>query len=400
MVGGAAFFDGSILASQGNIIVAIINYRLGILGFLNGNTPLYPGNNGLRDQLLAIKWLKQNCLVLNCNPNSITVWGHSAGAADVTWLASSQYSHLFQRIISQSGNAFSYWSFDKTPNDRLESLRHFYKCDSLIQTMESLIQNCLLKIKLEKLLKLKFAFLLDMIGPSNDGFLHKDSIINADSARDLINKQNNIKNIDILTGINSMEGYIFQFIFSQSVKYWTQNNLKHQMILTLERFSLLFRDKCKQNSLIEHRLSLEEFYNNKLLRIIKSEEHLQYEDVQQFKQILLTSDLIFDAGFVEFLNLITNKSKLFVYEYLHENSANLFNLNWFKKYFNSNFDLTTHFDSIDLAFGLPIAEQLNSATNHTDIPFKNFQMENYYNEHDVNMSRTLMSYFSNFIKYG
>lgn len=55
MVGGAGLFDGSILAAHGGIVVAIINYRLSILGFLSDMTERYPGNYGLRDQLLAIK---------------------------------------------------------------------------------------------------------------------------------------------------------------------------------------------------------------------------------------------------------------------------------------------------------------------------------------------------------
>lgn len=56
MVGGAGLFDGSILAAYGRVVVAIINYRLSILGFLSDMTAKYPGNYGLRDQLLAIKY--------------------------------------------------------------------------------------------------------------------------------------------------------------------------------------------------------------------------------------------------------------------------------------------------------------------------------------------------------
>jgi carboxylesterase type B len=55
MVGGAALFDGSILASYGRVIVAIINYRLSVLGFLTDTTSKYPGNYGLHDQVLALK---------------------------------------------------------------------------------------------------------------------------------------------------------------------------------------------------------------------------------------------------------------------------------------------------------------------------------------------------------
>ncbi len=74
-VGGSGLFDGSILAAHGEVIVAVINYRLGILGFLSDGTSEYPGNFGLKDQVLALKWLRLNCQVLNCDIERITLWG-------------------------------------------------------------------------------------------------------------------------------------------------------------------------------------------------------------------------------------------------------------------------------------------------------------------------------------
>lgn len=74
-VGGSSLFDGSVLAAHGNVMVAIVNFRLGIMGFMSDGTEKYPGNYGLRDQVLALKWLKMNCKVLNCNPDAITLWG-------------------------------------------------------------------------------------------------------------------------------------------------------------------------------------------------------------------------------------------------------------------------------------------------------------------------------------
>lgn len=44
----------------GEIILVTINYRLGALGFLNAGTPEAPGNAGLKDQLLALKWVRDN----------------------------------------------------------------------------------------------------------------------------------------------------------------------------------------------------------------------------------------------------------------------------------------------------------------------------------------------------
>ncbi len=74
-VGGSGLFDGSILAAHGDVVVAVINYRLGILGFLSDGTSEFPGNFGLKDQILALKWLRMNCQVLNCDIDRITLWG-------------------------------------------------------------------------------------------------------------------------------------------------------------------------------------------------------------------------------------------------------------------------------------------------------------------------------------
>ena len=48
---------------SGEIILVTINYRLGPLGFLNTGTPEAPGNVGLKDQILALKWVRDNIQV-------------------------------------------------------------------------------------------------------------------------------------------------------------------------------------------------------------------------------------------------------------------------------------------------------------------------------------------------
>lgn len=43
-----------------DIVLVTINYRLGPFGFLSLNTPEYSGNMGVKDQLLALKWVNEN----------------------------------------------------------------------------------------------------------------------------------------------------------------------------------------------------------------------------------------------------------------------------------------------------------------------------------------------------
>uniref|UniRef100_A0A1B0DAJ9 Carboxylesterase type B domain-containing protein n=1 Tax=Phlebotomus papatasi TaxID=29031 RepID=A0A1B0DAJ9_PHLPP len=60
-------YEGAVLASFGQILVVTINYRLGILGFLNANTNRYvksPANYGLMDIIAALHWI-QVCINSN-----------------------------------------------------------------------------------------------------------------------------------------------------------------------------------------------------------------------------------------------------------------------------------------------------------------------------------------------
>jgi len=60
-----------------------MNYRLGILGFASTGDSVLPGNNGMKDQVAALKWIQQNIVVFGGNPNNVTITGLSAGASSV-----------------------------------------------------------------------------------------------------------------------------------------------------------------------------------------------------------------------------------------------------------------------------------------------------------------------------
>lgn len=83
-IGGEGIKYGPQYLLDGNDFVFVtINYRLGVLGFASTGDEILPGNNGLKDQVAALKWIQQNINAFGGNPNNVTITGMSAGASSV-----------------------------------------------------------------------------------------------------------------------------------------------------------------------------------------------------------------------------------------------------------------------------------------------------------------------------
>lgn len=109
--GVEALFNGEVLARHG-VVVVNVNYRLGVFGFFahpgltKESSHHASGNYGLADQLMALRWVRDNIVRFGGNPANVTIFGESAGASDVNGLIASPFSKgLFVRVIAQSGPA-------------------------------------------------------------------------------------------------------------------------------------------------------------------------------------------------------------------------------------------------------------------------------------------------------
>lgn len=95
-----SLFDGGNLAALGGVVVVTIGYRLQSFGFLYDGTEDAPGNQGVRDQALALRWVQDNILAFGGDPKEVTLFGWSAGGIATGFhLISPKSEGLFTRAI-------------------------------------------------------------------------------------------------------------------------------------------------------------------------------------------------------------------------------------------------------------------------------------------------------------
>ncbi|XP_041769691.1 juvenile hormone esterase-like [Anopheles merus] len=113
---GGGFLYGSAQLEQRNparfmtwrrVIVVTFQYRLGVFGFLSTGDRAAPGNFGMKDQVMALRWVKKNIRAFGGDPNRVTIFGESAGGSSVQFQMISPLSRgLFHRAVSMGGSDF------------------------------------------------------------------------------------------------------------------------------------------------------------------------------------------------------------------------------------------------------------------------------------------------------
>jgi para-nitrobenzyl esterase len=111
MRGGSAAFDGRAISEAADVVVVTFNYRLGPLGFLS-----HPdldaqrwwagsGNDGMRDQQLALHFVHENIAAFGGDPSNITIFGESAGSVSTCLhFVAPDSRRLAQHFILESGS--------------------------------------------------------------------------------------------------------------------------------------------------------------------------------------------------------------------------------------------------------------------------------------------------------
>ncbi|XP_065570177.1 neuroligin-4, Y-linked-like isoform X2 [Artemia franciscana] len=130
--GGGHLYDGSQMAAQGKFSVVTLNYRLGLLGFLQSgsstelsqsrspkvsrNKGLKQGNYALLDIVAALLWLQENADHFGLIKDKITIIGQYLGATLANLLMLSHISSgLFSGVLLMSGSALTPCALSKNP---------------------------------------------------------------------------------------------------------------------------------------------------------------------------------------------------------------------------------------------------------------------------------------------
>ncbi|XP_055528119.1 esterase B1-like isoform X2 [Wyeomyia smithii] len=114
---------------QEGVIIVTCNYRLSTLGFLYLPSQGIEGNLGLKDQLMALKWVSENITHFGGDPNNVTLFGESAGGVSVHLHLLSPRSHqYFHKAICQSGCSNMEWAMQLNPEEKARTLAKLVGC--------------------------------------------------------------------------------------------------------------------------------------------------------------------------------------------------------------------------------------------------------------------------------
>jgi len=190
--GSANQYDGTALAIENDVVVVIINYRLGIFGFMDmsGFGSDYDGSAalGFQDQIAALSWVRDNIGDYGGDADNVTIFGESAGGGSVlALLAAPAAKGLFHKAIG-----FSPGEIMGPPQNYIPALSQKLNADGpdLLAKLRDLPADRLLALQLEGVVN---------TGASVDG-----TIVTAQPSQAILQSGSN--GVPLITGCNKDEG--------------------------------------------------------------------------------------------------------------------------------------------------------------------------------------------------
>ncbi|XP_050348637.1 juvenile hormone esterase-like [Nymphalis io] len=297
-----------------NVILVTLNYRLGALGFLCLDTEEIPGNAGMKDQIAALRWIQNNIQKFGGDPNNVTIFGESAGAACTSYhLISPMSVGLFKRAIIQSGSLTNRWAICQKPRDRALILAKKLGCltendDELAKFFKSLPTESLIEIKLPitasecfiERIQLYFSIVEEKKFENNERFYYKNGLIPSFH-----------QGIDVIIGYVEHEGII-------GLK--TDNN----MTMMLEHANF-YPEFFVPSSFALKSTVLEQIeMGNRIKKYYFHNDIISVKNIEELVHFLSTE--LFVYGLIVLARLIarTKKNKVYLYKFSCKSKRNIF----------------------------------------------------------------------------
>ncbi|XP_031196723.1 liver carboxylesterase 1 [Mastomys coucha] len=209
VIDGASTYDGVPLAVHENVVVVVIQYRLGIWGFFSTEDEHSRGNWGHLDQVAALRWVQDNIANFGGNPGSVTIFGESAGGESVSVLVLSPLAkNLFHRAIAQSSVIFNPCLFGRDARPLAKKIAALAGCKT---TTSAAMVHCLRQKTedelLEVSLKMKFGT-VDFLGDPRESYPFLPTVIDGvvlPKAPEEILAEKSFNTVPYIVGINKHE---------------------------------------------------------------------------------------------------------------------------------------------------------------------------------------------------
>lgn len=192
---------------KAGIVYVSVEYRLGVLGFMahpelsKESQDGISGNYGIQDQILALKWVKNNIKNFGGDPDNITISGESAGGISVSILcASPQCKGLFNRAVCESGSSF--WPVGENRNGNTAICTSKSAENFGLEFQKKIGAKNLKALRAMDAKKLTDAQGFEAFWPVVDGKNILDDQYK-------LYQQGNYNDVDIIVGTNSDEGWMF-----------------------------------------------------------------------------------------------------------------------------------------------------------------------------------------------
>lgn len=326
-------YDGSYIATVGEVIMVTVNYRLGAFGFLYADTDDVQGNAGIYDQLLALKWVNDNIEQFGGDPNKITLFGESAGSMSTGILVLSPLAKgLFQRAIMQSGSPNGFVASENRDNARVKTLKMAESLDCASDDMNEVIK-CLRKLPAKDLSDVTKTY---RIGVQYFMPVYGEAIFPEEPVKAL--KAGKFNDVDLIFGHVKDEGTIFtETIFPNYLSPFIENPkfTKKQATTIISLMFMVFKETFGKE--------VAEFYTKNIADT--DVDGLRMSVAKAFGDYNLQCPTVFFGQTVAMKN--SNKN---VYSYLFSKSPERFHT-WKECI---GYMGVCHGDDVNILFGFPI----------------------------------------------